>query len=177
MKKTLKALLIVAGTALATSVAQANTDTAILSGTGSSILVTSTVTDSPTGWHYVYVLTAISPGTIYIDSYATDGIYNQTGLFTSTPFGWTASKQPLVNNVSWILPSFDLTLYGKLSLTFDLKSPFPPVPGSAGANDGTGYVQTSGVVPVPGVTDGGLTVSLLGGGLLGLAALRRKLSI
>ncbi len=84
--------------------------------------------------------------------------------------GGTSSTMA-TDDVSWNF-SPAATSSGTWALSF--QSPDGPTLGSASAEDG-GTWTGSGVV-VPGVPDGGLTLSLLGGSLMGLQALRRKLA-
>jgi hypothetical protein len=185
MKTLLKTFLTTAGVALAASVAQANpnlgqTYTQLLIGGSSApttdFSVKSVVTEPLLGlYDYVYTLPSTSP---MLDSFSIDmgataglGIFNvgsSSALFFGNINGF---------NVSWTtLPQG--TDRPTASVVFSFDSTVPPTWGYAAANDHgswTGIADADSLVVPGAVPDGGLTMSLLGGTLLGLGALRRKL--
>jgi len=148
---------------------------------------------------YTYTYTLTTAGTpadsktpVDIDSFTvgTGGLITGTvnaGSITATPttFGGVFSG----NEVSWanVPPGVNYPVPATGSgLSFSFTSPDAPIAAYSGALDNSSYVDGdfSGQVPsgddvlvpgAPAVPDGGLTVALLGGSLLGLQMIRRKL--
>jgi hypothetical protein len=173
MKNILKTVAITAAAILATSAAQAVTDTGVITGGSSAITVDSTATFSGGLWTYTYDLVLVgtqsSSGLLsftvhdpYAGSLAGATVTGNPGTFTggvgATEVVWNDSDL-----VDYILGGYSFT------------SPYAPATGTASGNDNTGYTETSGSVLVPNTPDGGLTASLLGGALLGLGVIRRKI--
>jgi hypothetical protein len=198
MKKTLQTILIMVGAALATSVAQANyilssapilVDT-LLKGHGTALPASFTVTSKVLTYNgvgpnlgkyeYTYTISTIPAGQGLADEFEVSPVAGVVSFVGApTPVGWTPSDAAGV--INWNSPVVGVTpvLLPLGGLTYGFFSPLPPANGGAGAEDGTSWTDNKPGDPgvnVPGaVPDGGLTASLLGGGLLGLAALRRKI--
>ena len=191
MKNSLKALLIVAGATLASSVAQANvyteinSDTLVDTLTGNNTLgmphtftVTSTVfsdgvAGDPAEYEYKYTVSATAPS---VDQFSVEGIIHSFELGIQNPAGFTGVLTG--TEVNWNTPTTVPATETSLdNLVFTLTSPYGPESGNAGAQDSATWSDIGSVgVNVPGnLPDGGLTMTLLGGTLLGLGALRRKL--
>jgi hypothetical protein len=194
MKKSLKAILILAGAVLATTGAQAvgnlteDISVTVGSGTGDEIAVVSSV--SALGaviagdYTYTYALTQVA-GSGGIDAFT---VYSLGNPFTSLAV--TGVTDPNSNwsggvnggHVAWSV-NLNPVVDQALPLSFSYSSPDGPVEnGYAGAADGGTYAPGTlsssneiWVPNLPAVPDGGLTVTLLGGALLGLGALRRKI--
>lgn len=170
MKKFLKTIGVLAGVSLVASVAQANTEVLENGGTGLTVDVTSTVSGS-----YLYSYT-VNPGTytggindftVNVPSASLAGITGE-----NAPTGFNVGVVQNNDEVNWIgLTSTDVST----PITFSFTSPLPPMLSFSGAQDDGSYSPISGSVWAPDVADGGMTMSLLGGTLLGLGALRRKL--
>jgi hypothetical protein len=200
MKKTFKTFLVTAGAALATTVAQANTtpsvgvtygSTEVGAGAASGVNfnITSIATVDGSGYLYSYTVPASGtvPGT-GIDSFTVHFLDTLGVTSINSPDGWTGVLNPA--NVGWTHVN-DTTEQE----TYTFFSPYAPIWGYASAQDngqwsdflaleanaplsGSPLADDGVVVPnSPPVTtpDGGLTATLLGGTLLGLGALRRKL--
>jgi hypothetical protein len=108
------------------------------------------------------------------------GLSAYTVLFDDKPgivfdvLGGTANNQVLGVGVNWTFNPVSTN-----SQTVSFESMLPPVLGNDQAQDGSVYtsVLLGGTpAPVPGVPDGGLTVTLLGFALVGVEGLRRKLT-
>jgi hypothetical protein len=165
-----KTLGVLAGVALTTSVAHANMEVLENGGTGLTIDVTSTVSGS-----YLYTY-EVDPGTYTggINDFTVNVPNANLAEITgeNAPAGFNAGVVQGNDEVNWIgLSSTDIST----PLIFTFTSPLPPMPSFAGAQDDGSYTPISGSVLAPTVADGGMTMSLLGGALVGLGALRRKL--
>ena len=97
---------------------------------------------------------------------------------------WVQVGNELVDNWFYVNPGFQVDWYGLLFQNSDgallnLCSIYAPWGGAAGSVYNGAYSLQDGISVggnmVCGVPDGGMTVTLLGGALMGLAALRRKL--
>ena len=198
MKNLLKTLAVVAGAAVAVTSAHANSftenDVEVLQipltapkDAGDSLTVYTTVTQAAVGdpYNYTYNLnlpadattvgTGIADFTVYLlGTVGSDFIsgYSNLGTFT-TPTPGAGATSVIWNSIGDV----DVPLNPPTGLTFDFNSPLPPAFSSSSAVDAGAYAQISGSVLVPNVPDGGLTIALLGGSLLGLQAIRRKLSL
>ena len=158
------------------STAKANTITLPGTGTGSgySLQVVSTTSGPVSGQYtYTYVVSPLAAGSQYDEV----SIYFPTALAGVNTLTATANGGGTAGATSPI-PSYDVNFRWSLEQgvanTVTFQSPLRPVLGSVGALDSTAYAETYGVW-VPNVPDGGLTVALLGGALVGLQLFRRKL--
>ena len=172
---------------MAATVAQANPDVATLknSHTGKTITVDSSAVFGGGVWTYTYDLTGTHP--LSIDGFTIDAAGDLGGAGIVIPAGpaGTGPSGPGIfqgtQNGSEVTWDSTLLSNGKagdlyVPLVFTFTSTQPPANGYGSALDGGAYDDTgNNNVVVPQVPDGGLTVSLLGGALLGLGALRRKL--
>jgi hypothetical protein len=178
MKTLMKSILAAGGVALAATVAQANptSDVGVISFGSANITVYSTVTQVGSLYQYAYWLQA-SPTSTGLDAFSIYAANSLTGSPANILFGVNPANWNGVINGSHV--DFDTAPgIGDLPVnndTFIFTSPLPPVVGTAAGLDDGAYVETSGSVLVPNIPDGGLTISLLGGTLLGLGALRRKI--
>lgn len=180
MKTLLKAIVITVGTALAAAVAQAETETDLLTGAvnpSDTINVTSTANfDSVNNvWDYMYMLTLSTASGI--DAFAVDSpswdnltLANIVAGGATSPFTFVGV---ISDNVSWSSSSLSGATEG---LKFTFTSPDAPTQGLAFAQDDDFYSNAGGQVFVPNVPDGGTTMALLGCSLMGLQVLRRKLA-
>ena len=175
MKKYTAIIAAVAAMALCLT-AKANTVTLPGTGVGSaySLQVVSTTSVPVSGQYtYTYVVSPLATGSQYDEV----SIYFPTALAGVNTETETANGGGTASATSPI-PSYDVNFRWSLEQgvanTVTFQSPLRPVLGSAGALDNTAYAETFGVW-VPNVPDGGLTVALLGGALVGLQMLRRKL--
>jgi hypothetical protein len=92
-------------------------------------------------------------------------------VIPGTVLGGTAAPSILGQDVTWnFSPEEPLS-----GVTVSFESYLPPSVGIAAALDSTDWGVNSGPVYVPLVPDGGLTVTLLGGSLVAIQGLRRKL--
>jgi hypothetical protein len=138
----------------------------------STLQVASSVTGTLGDYTYTYVVSWLSGANTGINGFTVD-IPNTASVditALSQPAGFTGVV--LANEVNWTATSDNA-----LPLTFDFNSPDAWTLGNSGALDSGGYspFAGSGSVYIPTAPDGGLTVALLGGTLVGLGALRRKL--
>jgi hypothetical protein len=198
MKSLFKSVLSAVGVAAAATVAQANVETETLTAAhppapaGDTILVTSTVTPG-TGIYagdylYNYTLTKPNGSTLIagVDAFTVydPGIANLASLIVPGSIYETLSfghGTITLNHIEW---TSGRKGDQPLPLDFGFYSPDAPIQGFTGAQDDYIYGATSGSVYVPDpptnnswpkVPDGGLTLTLLGGTMLGLGGLRRKL--
>lgn len=187
MKTLLKTIGLTAGMALVASVAHANADltedifVTVGTGAGSEIAVDSSVTGTgPYTYTYSLSQVALDGG---IDAFS---VYSLGAPFTSLSIsGITSSSTDFAGIVNGGHVDWSSGSNGdqQVPLSFSYTSPYAPTYGYTGAADGGTYAPTAPLttanevwVPqIPAVPDGGLTISLLGGTLLGLGALRRKL--
>jgi len=176
------AALALCSTAKAITYPISETDTLMGSG-GYNVTVVSTVNLS--GSLYTYSYQATASGTAGGDYTGFTVYFNTTlaSLASITP-GNTSGPPSITVNTSTIDINWNYGGTGAAQTgpdTYSFTSTFPPGQGFGGAADTTSYggnfgANQSGRVYVPNVPDGGLTVALLGGALVGLQMLRRKLA-
>ena len=159
------------------TVIDSETETLQGTGPGDTILVTSTVSTTTGGYTYDYSLSVPAGGS------------TETGVDAYTVYSWSSlaglgiadlnATSPFSGGVNTTHVSWSDGLVDEpLTLDFNFFSPDAPTQGYSAALDDATYNATAGAVYVPtlpAVPDGGLTMTLLGGSLLGLGALRRKL--
>jgi hypothetical protein len=152
--------------------AQANlTDTLSTSPgfpSAANITVVSSYTDVAGLYTYSYNLTTtanVGEFSVFFPTSAPGAV------IPGTVVGGTAAPSVLSQDVTWNFNP-EMALSG---VTVSFESFLPPSLGIAAALDSTDWGINSGPVYVPLVPDGGLTVALLGGSLLAVQALRRKL--
>jgi len=186
MKTLLKTIGIAAGVVAAASAAHANLNETLYNSVSGELNVNSSATLSAGLWTYSYTITDVTPNTDGISGYTVNVpdapaldiavTPGPTGTSLSTGLPLAFFGQVLPNSggeVTWSTGGPDDSL--STGLTFSFTSPFAPVQGTSGALDSGGYTADGGSVYIPSIPDGGMTMSLLGGSLLGLGALRRKL--
>jgi hypothetical protein len=148
---------------------------------GAHFSLTTTVTQATPTSEYLYDY-SFNSGSILIGAFSVNGVgqngFYVTGVNTilSANAGFTYNSTYLTDGfVTWSGP----TTTG--SEDFSFLSPYAPIVGNAFAQDGHQYLTApagsgnSYVPNPPSVPDGGLTIALMGGSLLALAGLRRKL--
>jgi len=175
MKKYLGIIAAIAAIGLCLN-AQANNITVNLSygGGGTLQVVSLTPTQSGSQWTYTYQLTA--SGAALFDAFDVNFAFSSVSQVIGTPSG--GNTAPVITpgspgDVRWNWSSEQSSASGMEAVSF--VSTIPPGYGSVIALDGGGYPVVNGV-NAPNVPDGGLTVALLGGALVGLQMLRRKLT-
>ena len=149
-----------------------------LYGTPGHFTVSSTATLQTGGtynndYKYDYQFNAVPGGQGLIS--LTVYFYNLGNVDLTTGYGGGSTGGYLNGGVNWTFNN-----PGILSGEVWFYSPISPGFGGITAQDGGTWNSGSGNAPaygivVPGVPDGGLTVALLGGALVGLQVLRRKL--
>jgi len=163
------------------------TDVATLSasvGSGSFVLTTTVTQATPTS-EYLYNY-AFNTGSIIVGAFTVNGV-GQNG-FDVTGVNTILSLNPGFSHNSTFLTDGFIAWNGALTRgpeDFSFLSPYAPIAGNAFAQDGKQYLTAPAgsanslvpnpPAPSPSVPDGGLTIALMGGSLVALAGLRRKL--
>jgi len=187
--KTAISMLAAGICALSVNQAQAtiiDTDTVVLTasvGTAHFDLTTTVSQATPTS-EYLYTY-SFNSGSLIIGAFTVNGV-GQNGFYVTGVNTILSANPTFSYNATYLTDGFVTwsggpnTAVGQESFSF--LSPYAPIVGNAFAQDGHQYLTApagSGnsyvPAPPPSIPDGGLTIALMGGSLLALAGLRRKL--